>query len=48
MRKAPSDRAPLYFLVAVLLLGAASILTIKCRYETAAVAADSWERRVGR
>ncbi len=41
------DHSSLYFLVAVLLLGAACILSIRCRYEMRMVG-DSWERRVGR
>lgn len=41
------DHSSLYFLVAVLLLGAACILSIRCRYEMR-MAGDSWERRVGR
>jgi len=41
------DHSALYFLVAVLLLGAACIMTIRCRYDMR-MAGDSWERRVGR
>lgn len=42
------DRAPLYFLLAVLLACSGAILAIKCVQQDRIWAADAFDRRLGR